>query len=348
MAPSTEANQGPTRDAAQPRTDADMFRGPLFIVGMPRSGTTLTRSLLNRNPRINLVEHETHFIPKLVRRFGNPPELESASDLAKITSALRKAPFFGAMSRRGYCLEPETLFRGATPDSWSSILERMLRNLTAHPDDPDLIWGDKTPGYLRHIPLLSDLFPNCRILHVIRDPRDSCTSVRQSWGKSIYRAAQRWRDTLAEARPHGSALGPRYLEMRYEALLADPEKVLRQVCDWAECAYDPRMLRLDSSGETDGRAAGVSGLLHGNSGNYRAALRPSEIARIEEIVYDVAVDLGYPLEHAIAMRPIGALPRAGYYLFDGAQSLRLHIRRAGGVAGGAQRFFNHYRLSSWR
>jgi len=53
----------------------DIFTGPLFILGMPRSGTKLLRDLLNRNPKIGVPTSETDFIPYLIKPFGNPTRI---------------------------------------------------------------------------------------------------------------------------------------------------------------------------------------------------------------------------------------------------------------------------------
>jgi len=49
------------------------FFGPLFIIGMPRSGTKLLRDLMNQNPKIGIPAAETHFIPFMIKKFGDPP-----------------------------------------------------------------------------------------------------------------------------------------------------------------------------------------------------------------------------------------------------------------------------------
>ena len=59
-------------------TEQKIFLGPVFIVGMPRSGTTLMRALLNQHPRVSLALTESHFIPYFIKSFGDPPPLEYA------------------------------------------------------------------------------------------------------------------------------------------------------------------------------------------------------------------------------------------------------------------------------
>src|SRR5690606_34430729 len=55
------------------------------------------------------------------------------------------------------------------------------------------IVGDKTPEYITRVPLLAQLFPRAKFVHIMRDPRDYVVSIRKAWGKSLPRAAQRWK-----------------------------------------------------------------------------------------------------------------------------------------------------------
>mgnify|MGYP000529984615 CR=1 FL=1 len=66
--------------------DQVKFKGPLFIVGMPRSGTKLLRDLLNQHPKIHIAEIETHFLPfwfSQWKEFGDLSEKENFYSLRK-------------------------------------------------------------------------------------------------------------------------------------------------------------------------------------------------------------------------------------------------------------------------
>jgi hypothetical protein len=113
-------------------------------------------------------------------------------------------------------------------------------------------WGDKTPGYVRHIRALADLLPEAHFVHLIRDGRD----VALSWldvpfgPKSITEAAMRWRKDVRVGRRAGRrhAAG-RYMEVRYENLVSRPEKVLRRICDFVDLTYERKMIDYTSRAE---------------------------------------------------------------------------------------------------
>lgn len=233
-----------------------LFFGPVFIVGMPRSGTTLMRSLLNQHPQVSLALTESHFIPYLMRIFGDPPPFHAHANVELFIKRFHQTTFFQRLSECGYTFNPEDLYRHANLDSWASIFEHILRHFSPKPDRADTIWGDKTPGYIKHMPLLKQLCPQAKFLHMIRDPRDCCLSVRQSWGKSIYRAAHRWQSTLSEARRVGQTLKDDYLEVTYESLLEDTEGVMERVADFLERDYHPAMTHIGLAPENTGSTTG--------------------------------------------------------------------------------------------
>src|SRR2546421_1352497 len=112
-------------------------------------------------------------------------------------------------------------------------------------------WGDKTPMYMQNLRLLERLFPDALFVHLIRDGRDAATSflamppgiVTETWMHPRTPAgfACQWRTELAAARRLGRRVGARYLEGRYEQLVADAEATLRRICEFAELHYEPAM-----------------------------------------------------------------------------------------------------------
>jgi hypothetical protein len=324
------------------------FCGPLFIFGMPRSGTKLMRALLNQHPRINLTLAESHFIPYFVKKFGNPSPFRTREDLRPFVRELQETAFFGTMTRAGYSLDESTFFQGVDYSKWSAIFERVFRHFGSKGETAGTLWGDKTPGYINHIPLLKELFPEARFLHVVRDPRDYCLSVRKSFKKSIYRAAERWRRGVGNARIYGARLGQDYLEIRYERLLEEPVPTMNQVSSFLGVAYDETLVNLASAPEDLGDAKGHSEIVTNNRNKYRTQLSARETRRIEEIVCEVARSVGYDMDDNVAHRPLGFLALGILKAHDGAASLRHHVVSEGAVAKGAKHFLHHYTRSSWR
>src|SRR4029078_11008323 len=114
-------------------------------------------------------------------------------------------------------------------------------------------WGDKTPLYMQYLPLLERLFPRALYVHLIRDGRDAATSFLEvpevimtaAWGHPHDAAgfAAQWATEVRAARALGARAGSaRYLELRYEALVAAPGAELRRACAFAGLEYDDGML----------------------------------------------------------------------------------------------------------
>ena len=167
-------------------------------------------------------------------------------------------------------------------------------------------WGDKTPLYMQHLPLLERLFPTARFVHLIRDGRDAALSflsvpagiMTEGWGHPRDAAgfACQWRTEVSDARVLGERVGAtRYLEVRYEALVADPDAELRRICSFAALDYDDAMLAY--VGQTDSARKEHQRRLDEpprvGVRDWRTEMAPDEIAAFESVAGDVLDELGY-------------------------------------------------------
>ena len=206
---------------------------PIFIVGCPRSGTTLLRNLLRSHPRLSF-PHETHFIPQLYRAYGDPADETEAQRLMTVLLRLR-------WIRRWQCAFDESALIGCR--SYAAMIDELFQAWMRK--EGKRRWGDKTPQNVLHIPTLAAIFPHARFIHVYRDGRDVASSVigfpygPENW----FTAACYWQAMVRAGRQAGSAL-PKgsYSEVRYEAMLSDLEPTLRQVCDFLDEPFDPAVL----------------------------------------------------------------------------------------------------------
>jgi hypothetical protein len=274
-----------------PRTG---FEGPLFIVGMPRSGTKLVRGLLNRHAGIRIAEIETEFLPWLARRFERFGEVADPACFQAFHAAMSRHSYFRWRAEHGRPVDARRWHAACADLTVAGVFEALIRDDVGAPRGSGRIWGDKSPSYIDDIPLLKALYPAAKVLHIVRDVRDYCLSMRKAWGKDMLRAAQRWADGVRTAREDGAALDADYLELRYEDLLARTEAELRRACTFLGVAFDPGMLELEGSTENLGDARGATGVVPGNSGKWRA-MSPQTLARIEEIAAPVLVEFGYEL-----------------------------------------------------
>jgi len=209
---------------------------PIFIVGGPRSGTTLLRNMLNRHPAI-AVCRETEFFHWAYQRrrtFGQLSDLENRRRLVQRYVATQR------IRRMRVDLEAlaETLLREAV--TYQAMFLSLLRFFAqAHGKRR---CGEKTPHNGLITEMLCQWYPGAAIIHLLRDPRDAVASMlRMPWApKNVYSNARAWLRFNQGA--WRSRLRPNYLLVRYEELVSEPEAQLRRVCAFVGEEYSPAML----------------------------------------------------------------------------------------------------------
>ncbi len=274
------------------------FAGPLFIVGMPRSGTKLLRGLLNRHPQVGIPAAETELLPDWARRWPSFGDLRRPAAFARFFQQVRDSAYFVYLrEEQGQEVDPAVWHATCRGYDLPQVFEALLRLDGGIGPDGAGIWGDKSPGYIVHLPLLDRLWPHCRVMHIVRDCRDYCLSIEKAWGKDPLRAAQRWSDRVSLARSDGLGLGPaRYLELRYEDLLDRPEAVLRAATDFLGLDFDPAVLSLKQPTENIGDTAGQARIVTENTEKWRT-MDPALREQVEALAGDALRAVGYPVAY---------------------------------------------------
>jgi hypothetical protein len=162
-------------------------------------------------------------------------------------------------------------------------------------------WADKTPGYVVTMPVLADLWPKAKFVHLIRDGRDVALSyLDQPFGpRGVPDAAQLWLRRVSIGRRNGVALGtPRYFEIRYEDIVADPQARIAGLCDFLDLRFDPAMLDFHERSEAvlPGKLDRWRGLfepIQGGMRDWRTAMPEAMIRRFEAAAGPLLSDLGY-------------------------------------------------------
>ena len=323
------------------------FAGPIFVVGMPRSGTKLLRDLLNNNALISIPEAESHFIPFLINQFGNDMDFADEQKRYLLFQELLNTSFYHYMKSDGRELTWEHI-SSQNIKNWQDFIEFVLRFFAPKSSDEFQIWGDKTPGYITYMAHLKKIFVDAKFVHIIRDPRDYCLSVRSVWGKNLFRAADRWRSSIISARNESKRFSQDYYEIKYEALVTDPSEELRKLCDFLSVPYSQDMIKMEKPSENLGDTRGIAKIVGSNLKKYQTQLSNSEIKRIEELVTPVAHQLGYEYEaDQIKFKPLKAFEQHLYKLLDGVALFRFYSKEYG-LAGAAKFVLNNYSKSSWR
>lgn len=198
----------------------------VFIVGSPRSGTTYLQRLIASHPgavtgqESNVIE----YVGPLVRRWNAEARMRDGR---------------GGVGLGCYFTEVE--FRAAVHGFLAVLLRPMVMNLP-----PGGVFVEKTPQHVLYLAELNELLPEARIIHLLRDPREvvaSLLAASRSWGRGwaprgVVRASLLWRRCVQAAREaRRSVPADRFLEVRYEDLVAAPGTVLRSVMEFLHLSW---------------------------------------------------------------------------------------------------------------
>jgi hypothetical protein len=200
---------------------------PVFVVGCPRSGTTVLGRCLAAHSELGGGDESTFFI-----------QLSRIHDLW--TGHQR---FQGTAPLREYIHETDLLksLKGLADSILLSLLRRLYKRR----------YVDHTPWYAELLPFLSLLYPDSQFLHVIRDGRDVAESLAAChlrgyrWaGASLPTRAKLWASVVDKSRAFGNQLGSlRYKELHYEALCERPTEVLREALAFLALTPESSVLR---------------------------------------------------------------------------------------------------------
>jgi hypothetical protein len=275
---------------------------PIFVVGSVRSGTTLVRFMLCSHPRI-FVPPESNFISRYFGR--HPTEPMSERRARQVLEGLyRFKPFWRDWG--GERPDPRALLASLPERTPAALLNALYADYARR--HGAVRWGDKTPGHVQRVELISEMFPAAQIVHVIRDARDVVASSlaayrgRRFFYMDPYYAARTWRSAVGRGITVGRALpGESYHELRYEQLTADPERVLRELCDFLDEQYDPLMASPHLLAQRHHHSAGIHRAVRepvttGNVGRWRRDLGAADQRLVQSVTADLLVELGYALE----------------------------------------------------
>jgi hypothetical protein len=271
-----------------------------FIVGCGRSGTTLLRAMLDAHPEV-AVPYESHWVVAHARR-RHVYERGGRFDVVAFCADLATDERF---ARWGVDLAGiEESLRRDPVATYPDAVRRVYARYAAQRGKPR--YANKTGKYVLRIPELVAMFPEAVFVHLVRDGRNVALSRRAvAWGSDRFdEAVLSWREQVRAGRRAARRLGlgpQRYLEVRYEHLVADPEEVARRLCEFLHLAYDPAMLDttakadeiigqvLDPAEHQNLRLPPTPGLR-----DWRTEMAPREVALFEALAGGTLTDFGYP------------------------------------------------------
>ena len=291
-----------------------MKRQIAFIVGPPRSGTTLVQSILASHSAISTLP-ETHFFEDLVPVLGSKAFQDNSQVTEQTLQLAQKA-----IQKSGFslALKPEQSYHMTVRE----LFERMLDQYT---DLDATLLVEKTPGHIRFLREIQALVPSAKIIAVIRHPVESIASMKNQRPISVndhrLNYLTSFRFLSAHWRSHAWPLletnsQSNCFTLRYEQLIAHPSKLVRLLCTYLDIEYEPQMLTMFGSTASGfvnlnvepWKQSNLEDKLRDNRFKWRRRLSQRQVWLIEELTAKELFQLGYErtsrpnlLDRSIAM-----------------------------------------------
>ena len=205
-----------------------MRNSPVFIAGPDRSGTTLLYALLASHPNISMVRR-TNMWRYFYGRYG---DLSQPENLDRCLDAMVR---FKRM--RHLSPDPERIRREmlAGPLTYGRLFALFHEHVAERSGKRR--WGDKSLHTEHYAGDVLREYPEAKIIHIVRDPRDRYASLSRRNGQQLSRVGggtARWLHSVQAAFENSKRYPDNYLLVRFEDLLTNPEKTLRSICHFID------------------------------------------------------------------------------------------------------------------
>ncbi len=312
---------------------------PIFIVGTPRSGTTLTANILDRHPRI-FMKGENHFFETIYsKNYDLEKEEIKESVIDSLLNIYGKSNQSEDQERVGQLFsDPENMRRLRNSAVDPMALFRTFMDIQKEAAGM-MRWGNNTPKDLFFINDIVKHFPDARILVCVRDPRDFILSYKNRWKVTTAGHASRlrslyhpiltsllWKSSMKKiSKLEQIVPSENYMVICYEDLVQQPEQVIRKVCGVIGEEYDSQMLQIDSHNSSDRISS--RGIFSTSVGKWRKNLESDEIYVAQVITARELKKFGYKLEKTDAniseiIKIILCFPLAVYAALNANKEMR--------------------------
>lgn len=213
---------------------------PVFITGAFRSGTTLITQILNNHPRLNLTFDTVNFMRFCFSKYNPINDIENVK---KLISDLNNR----ISGRWNMQFNTDNVMSdiSSTDISYRNIYNTVMNSLLLTNTDAT-IWGEKTTLVWTKIPDFFQMFPHGRVIHIYRDPR----AVLASWknmthapGLDYFDAVYNCIGSMQKAELYQKQFsGKRYQLLRFEDLVNESVKTVKEICNKFEIDYSPDLI----------------------------------------------------------------------------------------------------------
>jgi Sulfotransferase family len=273
-----------------------MANRPIFIVGPMGTGTTLLRLMLDSHPHIAI-----------------PPE----TGFMRAYNAHQFIPFKWTgrnwAKRMGWSREE---LDAELADFYDRIFMRYARE---HGKER---WGEKTPLHTWHVDDMARIYPDAQFIVMMRHPGGSVSSNMRRWEMHFGKAAGHYKRYAREAIRQAAAHADRFVLLRYEELVLQPEALMRELLDWLDEPWSDEVLEHHEVQSARGGKEMVEGrnlvadpIDVARVAKWQTQLDAEERQRLKYRLGKLGKVVGYDIDDATALEPLndrGALLATGH------------------------------------
>jgi hypothetical protein len=285
---------------SQNRQRSAHAKAPVFIVGCPRSGTTLLYHMLLSAGGFAVYRTESHVFSMIVPRFGDLSRLSNRKRLMDhwLWSDYHRLSGLQAEAIRARVLQ-ECCNGG---DFLRIVMESIARGQNVNR------WAENTPEHILNLAEIKKTIPDALVIHIIRDGRDAALSLeKEGWIRPFAWDKQRnamiaglyWEWLVGIGRKLGRTLSSDYMEVSFEDLHRDPQATLAKIGEFIDhnLDYDHiQQVGIGSISQPNTSFGKGSGDVRFNPvGRWRSAFSKEELARFEGLVGRGLKSVGYEL-----------------------------------------------------
>lgn len=212
-----------------------------FIIGRPRTGTTLLQSLFDAHPNIRM-PWECQFVLNLYPKYGNL-ELWNIETLEHFYSDLLHQWQFSAWNTDHEKLKADLLAcEGET--TYRAVCQVVYQNyISFYPKEEIKMIGDKNHGYTIYTDRLKKLFPEAKFIYILRDYRDNYESVSRVDFELhlVSLVVYKWKYFYKKALKAGQKYPDSFYFIKYEDFVADPQTHFNKICNFLGIEYIPEV-----------------------------------------------------------------------------------------------------------
>lgn len=283
---------------------------PIFIVGTPRSGTTLIAKILGRHSRIHMPA-ENHFFEDIYARRTEFGDLTDPACVKQVQNRL--FTLYGRYNhedeqrRFDELLEDEENRRqlNAGFSDYRTLFKTFMQLQMEHAEKER--WGNNTPKDLFHINEILSFFPDAKIIICVRDVRDFLSSYKNRWKTTTIAHQSRLKKLyhpvvtsfLWKANVKRIAIVKKRVAKnncmvcKYEDLVENPERIVKKICNFLGEKFQPEMLMITTHNSSDNTVK--TGIFTSSVGKWRGELDRGEAYTAQWINKRELTELGYPL-----------------------------------------------------